>query len=134
MFYLLPFPVPLFYHRMSDEIPIVKEQLQSEPEKSPSSPAIPGPSSAHTSSACPEDVAPQKQHGGIVHINRQQIQAVEAADQASELQGLGLAVYDQEVLERGVLQQVDDAINEASRAAQIAEAEKEKENLLDELR
>lgn len=120
---------------MSDEIPIVKEQPQSEP-LSPSSPAIPGPSSssAHTSSARPEDVAPHKQRGGILHINRKQIQAVEASDQASELQGLGLAVYDQEVLERGVLQQVDDAINEAAQAAQIAEAEKKKENLLDELR
>lgn len=112
---------------MSDEIPIVKEQPQSEP-LSPSSPAIPGPSSssAHTSSARPEDVAPHKQRGGILHINRKQIQAVEASDQASELQGLGLAVYDQEVLERGVLQQVDDAINEAAQAAQIAEAEKKK--------
>ncbi|CAI9589294.1 unnamed protein product, partial [Staurois parvus] len=121
---------------MPNELPPVKEQCQSsEPAEYPSSPALPGPSSssAHTSSARPGDVGPHRQHG-LLHIDRKQIQAVDSADQASELQGLGLAVYDQDVLERGVLQQVDEAINEASRAAQIAEAEKEKQDLLDELR
>ncbi|XP_071985400.1 DNA excision repair protein ERCC-6 isoform X2 [Engystomops pustulosus] len=69
----------------------------------------------------------------ILQIDRHQIQEVETAQQALELQGLGLAVYDQEVLERGVLQQVDNAINEATRASRIAEAEKEQQELKDEL-
>ncbi|XP_063814673.1 DNA excision repair protein ERCC-6 isoform X2 [Pseudophryne corroboree] len=78
--------------------------------------------------------APLRKSQSVLQIDRQQIQAVEVANQALELQGLGLAVYDQEVLERGVLEQVDNAINEASRAARVAEAEKEQQELLDELR
>ncbi|KAM9324969.1 DNA excision repair protein ERCC-6 [Gastrophryne carolinensis] len=70
----------------------------------------------------------------MLQIDRNQIQAVEMSEQHDELQGLGLAVYDQDVLERGVLQQVDNAINEANRVAQIAEAEKEKQDLMDEFR
>ncbi|XP_041116989.1 DNA excision repair protein ERCC-6 isoform X2 [Polyodon spathula] len=69
-----------------------------------------------------------------LQIDRQQIQAVERSDQAAELQGLGVDVYDQDVLEQGVLQQVDRAISEANQAAKRAEAEKEYEELLDELR
>ncbi|XP_053548166.1 DNA excision repair protein ERCC-6 [Bombina bombina] len=70
----------------------------------------------------------------LLHIDRTQIQSVESEQQAQELQGLGIAVYDQEVLEQGVLQQVDNAITEANRAAQLAEAEREQTELLDELR
>ncbi|XP_072483556.1 DNA excision repair protein ERCC-6 isoform X2 [Notamacropus eugenii] len=70
----------------------------------------------------------------LLHINRQQIQSVEHSAQAVELKGLGVDVYDQEVLEQGVLQQVDNAINEANRAAQLAEAEKEYHSVLDDLR
>lgn len=69
----------------------------------------------------------------LLHIDRHQIQAVEPSAQALELQGLGVDVYDQDVLERGVLQQVDSAIHEASRAAQLAEAEKEYRSVLDDL-
>lgn len=95
----------------------------------------PGPS--NTSSHVPLPPAPEmasRKLQPILQIDRHQIQAVEAAQQALELQGLGLAVYDQEVLERGVLQQVDNAINEAGRAARVAEAEKEQQELKDELR
>ncbi|XP_027716943.1 DNA excision repair protein ERCC-6 isoform X2 [Vombatus ursinus] len=70
----------------------------------------------------------------LLHINRQQIQSVEHSAQAIELKGLEVDVYDQDVLEQGVLQQVDNAINEANRAAQLAEAEKEYHAVLDDLR
>ncbi|XP_072280789.1 DNA excision repair protein ERCC-6 [Pyxicephalus adspersus] len=127
---------PLFIHRMPDEIPVEKEQtISSDTAESPSSHVSPGSSSssAYIPNSRIGEMGQPKQHG-ILQIDRHQIQAVETADQALELHGLGLAVYDQEVLERGVLQQVDNAINEASRAAQIADAEKEKQDVLDELR
>ncbi|XP_055986398.1 DNA excision repair protein ERCC-6 [Sorex fumeus] len=69
----------------------------------------------------------------LLHIDRHQIQAVEPSAQALELQGLGVDVYDQDVLEQGVLRQVDSAIHEAGRAAQLADAEKEYRSILDDL-
>lgn len=45
-----------------------------------------------------------------------------------------MAVYDQDILEQGVLQQVDEAIHEATRAAAKAEAEKEYQSVLDDVR
>lgn len=69
----------------------------------------------------------------LLHIDRHQIPAVEPGAQALELQGLGVDVYDQAVLEQGVLQQVDSAMHEASRVAQIADAEKEYQSVLDDL-
>ncbi|XP_048419473.2 DNA excision repair protein ERCC-6 isoform X4 [Stegostoma tigrinum] len=70
----------------------------------------------------------------VLQIDRLQIQAVDQSAQALELQGLGVDVYDQDVLEQGVLQQVDRAISEASQAAKRAEAEKEYCSVLDDLR
>lgn len=75
-----------------------------------------------------------KRPGALLQINRQRIQAASASSAANELQGLGVAVYDQDVLEQGVLQQVDEAIHEANQAAAKAEAEKEYESVLDDLR
>ncbi|XP_008050949.1 DNA excision repair protein ERCC-6 [Carlito syrichta] len=69
----------------------------------------------------------------LLHIDRHQIQAVEPSVQALELQGLGVDVYDQDVLEQGVLQQVDQAIHEASCVAQLADVEKEYRSVLDDL-
>lgn len=69
----------------------------------------------------------------LLHIDRHQIPAVEQNAQALELQGLGVDVYDQSVLEQGVLQQVDSALNEAGRVAQLADAEKEYRCVLDDL-
>ncbi|CAH7126238.1 Ercc6 [Phodopus roborovskii] len=69
----------------------------------------------------------------LLHIDRHQIPAVEPSAQALELQGLGVDVYDQAVLEQGVLQQVDSAMHEASRVAQLADAEKEYQSVLDDL-
>lgn len=70
----------------------------------------------------------------MLQINRRRIQAASASSAAEELQGLGVAVYDQDVLEQGVLQQVDEAIHEASEAAAKAEAEKEYHSVLDDIR
>ncbi|XP_077438587.1 DNA excision repair protein ERCC-6 [Vanacampus margaritifer] len=75
-----------------------------------------------------------KRSGALLHIDRQRIQAASASSGADELFGLGVAVYDQDVLEQGVLQQVDEAIQEASQAAAKAEAEKEYESVLDDVR
>lgn len=69
----------------------------------------------------------------LLHIDRHQVPAVELSAQALELQGLGVDVYDQTVLEQGVLQQVDSALHEASRVAQLADAEKEYQSVLDDL-
>ncbi|XP_023563023.1 DNA excision repair protein ERCC-6 [Octodon degus] len=70
----------------------------------------------------------------LLQIDRHQIPAVEPSAQALELQGLGVDVYDQTVLEQGVLQQVDSALQEASHAAQLADAEKEYQSVLDDLK
>ncbi|XP_053165125.1 DNA excision repair protein ERCC-6 isoform X2 [Hemicordylus capensis] len=69
-----------------------------------------------------------------LHINRQQIQSVRRGAQADELKDLEVDVYDQDVLEQGVLQQVDNAISEANKAVQIVDAEKEYQSVLDDLR
>lgn len=75
-----------------------------------------------------------KRSGALLQIDRQRIQAASASSGADELQGLGVAVYDQHILEQGVLQQVDEAIQEASQAALKAEAEKEYQSVLDDVR
>ncbi|XP_008289607.1 DNA excision repair protein ERCC-6 [Stegastes partitus] len=75
-----------------------------------------------------------KKSGALLQIDRQRIQASSASSGADELQGLGVAVYDQDVLEQGVLQQVDEAIQEASQAAAKVEAEKEYQSVLDDVR
>uniref|UniRef100_A0A3P9LMK4 DNA excision repair protein ERCC-6 n=1 Tax=Oryzias latipes TaxID=8090 RepID=A0A3P9LMK4_ORYLA len=75
-----------------------------------------------------------KRSGAILHIDRQRIQEASASSGADELQGLGVAVYDQDVLEQGVLRQVDEAIQESSQAAAKAEAEKEYHSVLDDVR
>ncbi|NWY00353.1 ERCC6 protein, partial [Nothoprocta ornata] len=85
-----------------------------------------------TSMAAPLEASRRGQP--LLHINRQQIQSVSDSAQAAELRGLGVDVYDQDVLEQGVLQQVDHAINEASKAAKIADAEKEYQSVLDDVR
>ncbi|KAG7512495.1 DNA excision repair ERCC-6 [Solea senegalensis] len=75
-----------------------------------------------------------KKSGALLQINRQRIQAASASSGADELQGLGVAVYDHDILEQGVLQQVDEAIQEASDAAAKAEAAKEYQSVLDDVR
>lgn len=89
-------------------------------------------SQSSTSTAVPLEV-PRRGHP-LLQINRQQIQSISYSAQAAELKGLGVDVYDQDVLEEGVLQQVDNAINEANKATKIADAEKEYQSVLDDLR
>ncbi|NXM71785.1 ERCC6 protein, partial [Serilophus lunatus] len=85
-----------------------------------------------TSMAVPLEV-PRRGHP-LLQINRQQIQSVPCSAHAAELRDLGVDVYDQDVLEQGVLQQVDNAINEANKAAKIANASKEYESVLEDFR
>lgn len=75
-----------------------------------------------------------KKCGATLMIDRQRIQAASASSGAEELQGLGVAVYDQDVLEQGVLQQVDEAIHEANEAAAKVQAEQEYHSVLDDIR
>ncbi|XP_036430059.1 DNA excision repair protein ERCC-6 [Colossoma macropomum] len=98
--------------------------------------SIPGRGREEPAAACPETVGSENSRKSqlLLQINRQEIQAVDQSAQAAELQGLGVDVYDQDVLEQGVLQQVDRAIHEANQAAAKAEAEKEYESVLDDVR
>ncbi|XP_026337332.2 DNA excision repair protein ERCC-6 isoform X1 [Ursus arctos] len=97
--------------------------------------SLPSCSSANAPSTSAEGCSSEVPRRGpaLLHIDRHQIQTVEPSAQALELQGLGVDVYDQDVLEQGVLRQVDSAIHEASRAAQLADAEKEYRSVLDDL-
>ncbi|NWX51873.1 ERCC6 protein, partial [Steatornis caripensis] len=89
-------------------------------------------SQSSTSMAVPVEVPRRGQP--LLQINRQQIQSISYGAQAAELKGLGVDVYDQDVLEQGVLQQVDNAINEANKATKIADAGKDYQSVLDDLR
>ncbi|KAM3836498.1 DNA excision repair protein ERCC-6 isoform 1-T3 [Vipera latastei] len=60
--------------------------------------------------------------GPMLLIDRQQIRSVALEDQALELRGLGVEVYDQEVLEHGVLRQIDQAISEATKVGPVPAA------------
>ncbi|XP_039203591.1 DNA excision repair protein ERCC-6 isoform X1 [Crotalus tigris] len=60
--------------------------------------------------------------GPTLLIDRQQIRSVALRDQALELRGLGIEVYDQEVLEHGVLRQIDKAISEAANVGPAQDA------------
>lgn len=97
--------------------------------------SLPSCSSANGPSSSVEGCSSEVSRRGpaLLHISRHHIQTVEPSAQALELQGLGVDVYDQDVLEQGVLRQVDSAIHEASRAAQLADAEKEYRSVLDDL-
>ncbi|KAM5236495.1 DNA excision repair protein ERCC-6 [Ctenodactylus gundi] len=109
-------------HSLPDEAPSEQDHGRAVEESLPSSFPDCGPST----SAVWRAPAP-------LHIDRHRIPAVEPGAQALELQGLGVDVYDQAVLEQGVLQQVDSAIHEASRVAQLVDAEKEYQSVLDDL-
>lgn len=98
--------------------------------------SIPETSKEEPAATCPEGVGAQnsRKSQALLQINRQEIRSVDQNSQAAELQGLGVDVYDQEVLEQGVLQQVDRAIQEANQAAAKADAQKEYESVLDDVR
>ncbi|XP_057590574.1 DNA excision repair protein ERCC-6 isoform X2 [Hippopotamus amphibius kiboko] len=115
----------------SEETPVQQEDSGDGElgESLPSCSSANGPSTF--AGGCPSELP--RRGPALLQIDRHQIQAVEPSAQALELQGLGVDVYDQEVLEQGVLQQVDSAIHEASRTAQLADAEKEYRSVLDDL-
>lgn len=75
-----------------------------------------------------------KRSRSLLQISRHRVQAASASSGDAELKYLGVAVYDQDVLEQGVLQQVDEVIQEASQAAAKAEAEKEYQSVQDDFR
>lgn len=97
------------------------------------------PESSHegpATAAAPGTIGPESSRKSklLLQINRQEIQAVGQNDQAAELQGLGVDVYDQDVLEQGVLHQVDRAIQQANQATAKADAGKEYQSVLDDVR
>ncbi|XP_069685202.1 DNA excision repair protein ERCC-6-like [Periplaneta americana] len=51
----------------------------------------------------------------IFRVNRSQIKEEQLSDQNAELQSLGLSVYNQETLERGIIEQVDQALEQLDR-------------------
>lgn len=111
---------------------LIKQENEGDAEMEDSLPSCSSPTEPSTSAErCSSGVPKRKP--ALLHIDRHQIQAVEPSAQALELQGLGVDVYDQDVLEQGVLQQVDSAIHEASRAAQLVDAEREYQSVLDDL-
>ncbi|XP_036999013.2 DNA excision repair protein ERCC-6 isoform X3 [Artibeus jamaicensis] len=115
----------------NEEVPI-KQENEGDAEMEDSLPSCSSRTEPSTSAErCPSEVP--KRRPALLHIDRHQIQAVEPSAQAIELQGLGVDVYDQDVLEQGVLQQVDSAIHEASRAAQLVDVEREYQSVLDDL-
>ena len=116
----------------AEELGIVQENGISKSELSNSIRVPNSVSQSSTSMAVPLEVPSRGQP--LLQINRQQIQSVSYKAQAAELRGLGVDVYDQDVLEQGVLQQVDDAINKAANATKIADAEKEYQSVLDDFR
>ncbi|XP_062375805.1 LOW QUALITY PROTEIN: DNA excision repair protein ERCC-6 [Sardina pilchardus] len=85
-------------------------------------------------SSAPDGAGEGSRKAPLVQIDRQQIESVAASAQGEELEGLGVAVYDQEVLEQGVMQQVDRAIQRASQEQERADAQKEYEAVLDDVR
>ncbi|XP_036912578.1 DNA excision repair protein ERCC-6 isoform X2 [Sturnira hondurensis] len=115
----------------NEKVPI-KQENEGDAEMEDSLPSCSSPTEPSTSAErCPSEVP--KRRPALLHIDRHQIQAVEPSAQALELQGLGVDVYDQDVLEQGVLQQVDSAILEASHAAQLVDVEREYQSVLDDL-
>ncbi|KAE8591723.1 hypothetical protein XENTR_v10018547 [Xenopus tropicalis] len=119
---------------MPGEVPSITKQNEDLVGSVSKNTDAPGPSSNYVLPSVPLGEMAVRKANTLLQIDRHQIQAVQSEQQALELQGLGLAVYDQEVLEQGVLQQVDNAINEASRVSRLAEAEQELQQLADELR
>lgn len=66
-------------------------------------------------------------------VNMAVIETVPEEQQDSELKDLGLSVYDQETLEKGVLQQVDRALEDQKRKQAMEKVEKELKNISDEI-
>ena len=69
-----------------------------------------------------------------IEINREKIKCIPINEQIEAFKDLGVSVYEQEEFEDGVLQQVDDAIEEQERRIAIKAAEKSVQNIRDEIK
>lgn len=69
-----------------------------------------------------------------IEINREKIKCVPINEQIEAFKDLGVSAYEQEEFEDGVLQQVDDAIEEQERRIAVKAAEKSVQNIRDEIR
>ena len=69
-----------------------------------------------------------------IEIDRKKIKSVPVNEQSEVLQDLGVSAYEQEEFEEGVLQQVDDAIEEREWRVAIKSAEKNVQQIKDEVR
>lgn len=67
-------------------------------------------------------------------IDSSAIPSVPTNEQAEELQALGLNVYDQTVLEEGILQQVDRAVQQQESRRQQEMTQKSLESVVDDIR
>ena len=69
-----------------------------------------------------------------IEIDRQKIKSIPENEQSTALKDLGVSVYEQEEFEESVLQQVDDAIEEQKRRISIKAAEKNLQNIKDDIK
>ena len=69
-----------------------------------------------------------------IEINREKIKCIPINEQIEAFKDLGVSAYEQEEFEDGVLQQVDDAIEEQERRIAIKAAEKSVQNIRDEIK
>ncbi|XP_065065513.1 DNA excision repair protein ERCC-6-like [Rhopilema esculentum] len=69
-----------------------------------------------------------------IEIDRQKIKRIPENEQSTALKDLGVSIYEQEEFEESVLQQVDDAIEEQKRRISIKAAEKNLQNIKDDIK
>ncbi|XP_067005938.2 DNA excision repair protein ERCC-6 [Anabrus simplex] len=69
----------------------------------------------------------------VFQIDINNIPSVAQSDQSAELQSLNLSVYDQETLERGILEQVDRALEQEKQTRIKSQLEKDLENVADDI-
>lgn len=81
-----------------------------------------------------DEMEPSNVRSYGIDISRQKIKSVPLHAQDTALQDLGVSAYEQEEFEEGVLQQVDEAIEEQEKKLAIGYAEKNLRNIQEEIR
>ena len=85
-----------------------------------------------------KDCAGQPDYASVssygIEIDREKIKCIPMSEQNEVLKDLGVSAYEQEEFEEGVLQQVDSAIEEREWRIAIKAAEKNVQNVKDEIR
>ena len=103
-----------------------------------SSMAVPGPDAEQAKQESNEDDTRESEPVNItsygIEISRKKIKSVPINEQNDVLKQLGVSAYEQDEFEEGVLQQVDEAIEEQERRIAIKAAEKNAQNIKDEIR